>query len=263
MKCIMLGTGHALVRNVYNTCFALEENGSYFLVDTGGGNQILTQLEKANIDIPKIRAIFISHIHVDHILGIFWLVRMIFMYTRMGKMKEPVYVYSHPQCIHSIETIIQELFESQWEFIKNTFILVPVSDLEEATILNHRIQFFDTHAKKDPQYGFNYYYNDQDILTFSGDEPLTRKEIASHSTYLMHEAFCLYSQKDIFHPEKAGHSTALQACLCAQELNIPHVILYHTEDTDIEHRKENYTQEGKGVYTGTIFVPNDLEVIEL
>ena len=50
MKLIMLGTGNALVTECYNTCFVLEENREYFLVDGGGGNGILRQLKDAGIN---------------------------------------------------------------------------------------------------------------------------------------------------------------------------------------------------------------------
>ena len=38
MKLTMLGTGNALVTECYNTCFVLEENEKYFMVDGGGGS---------------------------------------------------------------------------------------------------------------------------------------------------------------------------------------------------------------------------------
>ena len=44
---IILGTGNATVTKCFNTCFAIETGEEYFLVDTGGGNGIMTQLEKA------------------------------------------------------------------------------------------------------------------------------------------------------------------------------------------------------------------------
>lgn len=259
----MLGTGHAIVTHCYNTCFVLEENHEYFLVDTGGGGQILTQLEQANIDLCSIKAVFISHAHTDHIMGVFWLIRMIGMYTMMGRIKEPICLYSHPECIQKIINISKELFTKELSCLGKTLLLCPISDLEERKILNHKIQFFDTQAKKITQFGFNYEYDDEHILTFCGDEPLSRETMCTNTTYLMHEAFCLYSQKETFKPERAGHSTALQACQLAEKLHIPNIILYHTEDTDISNRKMKYTLEGRSVYSGNIFVPDDLEVIEL
>ena len=60
MKITMLGTGHATVTKCYNTCFTISENGKHFLVDAGGGNGILKQLEDANINI------YVEDVEVGH-----------------------------------------------------------------------------------------------------------------------------------------------------------------------------------------------------
>ena len=41
MKLTILGTGNALVTECYNTCFILDDNGQYFMVNGGGGNAVL------------------------------------------------------------------------------------------------------------------------------------------------------------------------------------------------------------------------------
>ena len=41
MRLTMLGTGNALVTEVYNTCFVIENENQYLLVDGGGGSEIL------------------------------------------------------------------------------------------------------------------------------------------------------------------------------------------------------------------------------
>lgn len=69
VELIMLGTGHATVTRCYNTCFVLKIRESAFLVDGGGGNGILHQLEKAGISLTDLSGIFITHVHIDHILG--------------------------------------------------------------------------------------------------------------------------------------------------------------------------------------------------
>lgn len=71
---ILLGTGNATVTRCFNTCFAIKRGEEYFLVDTGGGNGIMTQLEKANIPMEAIHEIFMSHEHTDHLLGLIWLI---------------------------------------------------------------------------------------------------------------------------------------------------------------------------------------------
>ena len=50
----MLGTGNAGVTRCYNTCFAIRTAENVLLVDAGGGNGILVQLEKAGIAIERI-----------------------------------------------------------------------------------------------------------------------------------------------------------------------------------------------------------------
>ena len=50
MTLTILGTGNAVTTECYNTCFVLHESNEYFLVDGGGGSQILHQLKHAGID---------------------------------------------------------------------------------------------------------------------------------------------------------------------------------------------------------------------
>ena len=69
MKLTMLGTGNALVTECYNTCFVLEENEKYFMVDGGGGSAILHQLKHAGFNWMDMREIFITHKHIDHLTG--------------------------------------------------------------------------------------------------------------------------------------------------------------------------------------------------
>lgn len=73
----MLGTGNALVSSCYNTCFILHAaDGSMLLVDAGGGNGILTQMERAGIAYDSIHHLFVTHAHTDHLLGCVWMMRM-------------------------------------------------------------------------------------------------------------------------------------------------------------------------------------------
>ena len=60
----ILGTGNALATRCYNTCFTLHgSNGELLLVDAGGGNGILSQLDHAGIDLCSIHDMFITHTH--------------------------------------------------------------------------------------------------------------------------------------------------------------------------------------------------------
>ena len=63
-KLIVLGTGNASVTKCYNTCSIIQdEKGKYFMIDAGGGNGILTQLEKVYIlSKSRLKKFVISYI---------------------------------------------------------------------------------------------------------------------------------------------------------------------------------------------------------
>ena len=123
MKITMLGTGNALVTECYNTCFVIEDNGQYFMVDGGGGSTILHQLKHAGYD---------------------WM-----------------------------------------------------------------------------------------------------------------------DMRHIFDPYEKHHSTVKDACELAEKLNIRNLLLYHTEDKNLDARKKLYLEEGSCYYHGNLFIPDDLESVEL
>lgn len=102
---ILLGTGNATVTRCFNTCFAIKRGEEYFLVDTGGGNGIMTQLEKANIPMESIHEIFMSHEHTDHLLGLIWLIRMIATKMKKGQYEGNLNIYCHADLKDIILTI--------------------------------------------------------------------------------------------------------------------------------------------------------------
>ena len=80
---------------------------------------------------------------------------------------------------------------------------------------------------------------------------------------MLHEAFCLYSERDIFKPYEKHHSTVKDACELAEKLNVRNLLLYHSEDKNGNNRKKLYIEEGSQYYHGNLYVPDDLETLEL
>jgi ribonuclease Z len=89
------------------------------------------------------------------------------------------------------------------------------------------------------------------------------RSYVENSKWLLHEAFCLYAQRDIFLPYEKHHSTVKEACELAEALNIPNLLLYHTEDETFPDRRQHYTQEGQQYYHNHLIIPDDLETIVL
>ena len=102
-------------------------------------------------------------------------------------------------------------------------------------------------------------------LVFLGDEPLNPVlyDRFKKFDYVMHEAFCLDSEKSIYHAFLKKHSTTRNVCEVMNELEIKNLILYHTEETHKEKRKELYTKEAQEYFNGNVIVPNDLEIIDI
>ena len=73
----MLGTGNATVSQIYNTCFVLQTPITLMLVDAGGGNGILAQLKKINVQISDIHLLFVTLALTDLVLGGIWVIRMV------------------------------------------------------------------------------------------------------------------------------------------------------------------------------------------
>ena len=60
----------------------------------------------------------------------------------------------------------------------------------------------------------------------------------------------LYDQADIFHPYEKHHSTVKDACQLAEKLKVKNVVLYHSEDQNIENRKELIQKKEKLILVG-------------
>ena len=262
-KIIMLGTGHGFVWNLYNTCFLLENNGENLLVDTGGGVEIVKNLEKTGYSLKDINNIFISHCHTDHILGVLWIFKR--MKGFFVKENKKLTIYCNQEVKESIEKLYISVFpEPTIRAIKENVNIHILEDEETIEIAGKEITFFDVHPKGNQLYGFETILENGKRLIFLGDEtcnPILYNRIKD-ADYVMHEAFCLDSEEEIFKAYEKHHSTVKSVCVEMDSLNIKNLILYHTEDTH-ENKKDLYTNEAKQYFKNNVIVPDDLEIIEL
>ena len=113
MKLTMLGTGNAIVTECYNTCFVMQEEDQYFLVDGGGGSTLLRQLKYAGIDWKNIRNIFVTHKHLDHITGILWMIRMICQNMNRGEYEGEATIYAHDEVIALLKDLSGKLLQKK------------------------------------------------------------------------------------------------------------------------------------------------------
>lgn len=265
----MLGTGNATVSQIYNTCFVLQTPSTLMLVDAGGGNGILAQLKKINVQISDIHHLFVTHAHTDHVLGVIWVIRMV---AQCKGYEGLLHVYGNDKVMKVIKTIIDMILaKKQLAKVAERVVFHQLEDGDCFEVGDMKLECFDIQSTKEKQFGFRAELPSSDesdkplVLACLGDEPYNeqnRRYIVG-ADWMMCEAFCLYADRDMFKPYEKCHSTALDAGKLAEELGVKNLILYHTEEKTLANRKENYTREAAENFKGRIFVPDDLEVIEL
>lgn len=264
-KLIMLGTGNGLTFSLYNTCFVIKNTSGVFLVDTGGSAEIVKKLEEKNIKLTELKNIFISHSHTDHILGLIWLFKRIGAIASRGEIKEKINIYCNEVVLKAIEGVSNYILPPKlMTLIYDITNFIVLKDNDKHTINGVEYQFFDIHARGTKQFGFECNLEGKRFI-FLGDETLN-KDLYSrveNADYVTHEAFCLDSEEHIFHAYEKNHSTTLSAARTMNDLNVKNLILYHTEESHGSSRKELYTKEAESIFKGKVYVPNDLEEIEL
>lgn len=265
MKLHVLGTGHATVTKNYNTCFVMENENKYLLVDAGGGNGILKQLKKMEINLNDIEVGFITHKHSDHIVGYIWIIRMVLQGYLKGIRTKDFTLYGNENCLNAIESLCKLVVgEALWnKFINKKFFLKEVKDEQFENIIGLNFTFFDCRyvEKEFPQMAF---YIKEKQFAFCGDVPLNEYYYKKFKdlNWLCLEAFCLESERIIDPLPLTKHKTVMEAAQIANKLHPANLILWHGGD-DKGNRKELYIKEAKQYFAGEIYVPDDLDVLDI
>ena len=259
----VFGTGHAIVEKCYNTCFALKEKDEYFLVDAGGGSQILTHLKKMDVPLTSIHHFFISHCHSDHITGSIWILRMISQMIMAKRYQGNLHIYGCDEVIDLLKIMYKGILGKQFvPLMDDRIIFHYVEDGDTYSILGETVTFFDIHSTKMKQFGFTL---KETKLIFPGDEPYNEccDLYCRNMDILIHEAFCIYQDREIYHPYFAHHSTPVEAANTANRLGVKKLILWHSEDQNYENKPALYAKEAEDIFKGEVIVPKDDEVIKL
>jgi len=69
MKITFLGTGHGLTeKGRFRTAIMIETGGTSYLIDAG--SPVVNQLANMDKELKELRAVFITHTHNDHLIGL-------------------------------------------------------------------------------------------------------------------------------------------------------------------------------------------------
>ncbi len=145
MIAVFLGTGAGVptrARNVSSWALRLDELGEVWLFDCGEGTQ--HQIQKAQLRGGRIRRIFITHLHGDHIFGLPGLLTSLSMYGATG----PIDVYGPD----GLERFVTAAIDTSRSYLNYELAIHVIDEagpvLDEAAVsvrtapLNHRVPAF-------------------------------------------------------------------------------------------------------------------------
>lgn len=154
----ILGSSSALpTANRIPTSQVVFYNKSPFLIDCAEGTQI--QLKKFNISLGRIKNIFISHLHGDHIYGIFGLLSS---FNLLGR-KQDLNIYG-PQQLQNLYSIVLSLNNDELNYKINFYALKP--DGKNLLLQNKHIEIYSFPLR-----------HSKDVWGFSFEEKQKEKNI--------------------------------------------------------------------------------------
>jgi ribonuclease Z len=147
MKLTILGSSSALPTSErYPSAHVLSAHERLFLIDCGEGTQM--QLRKNRIRFAKINHIFISHLHGDHVFGLYGLLSS---FSLMGR-KAPVHLYA-PEKYYNILNSHLDDFDIHLSF---EIDFIPLKGSDPVQILDDKyitVSSFPLHHRI-PAFGF-------------------------------------------------------------------------------------------------------------
>ena len=265
LKLKIMGTASAMPISDRNpSAQMLSVNGRLFLIDCGEGTQ--QQMRRCHLSFLKVEAIFISHIHGDHLFGLFGLLNSMAMYGRTGVLD----IYG-PQALGGILNFYRNWFGNDDGFeiafhpltgkapeVVHTSKHITVT----AFPLKHKIDCYGyrfdeivtpRHALENPAYRGKSYAYCSDTMPFEGLADWVRGV-----DLLYHEATYMDDMAD-----KAAfrfHSTTSGAARCALEAGAKRLVVghYSSRITDFDA----YLQECRAIFPDTV-AAQDGDVFEI
>lgn len=204
----ILGCGSALpTMKHFASAQVVEIRGKFFMVDCGEGTQI--QLRRSHVGFTKIQAIFISHLHGDHCLGIIGLISTFGMLGRTATL----HIYAHEDLGSLLNDMLQMFcphldFSVEFHAINTTQQSVIFEDRSltvETIPLQHRMPCCGflfrekptlRHIRRDmidyygiPNYQINNIKNGADWVTSDG-ETIANERLTSPADAPRSYAYC-------------------------------------------------------------------------
>lgn len=248
MQILFLGTsGSSITASRTNSSILIDND---LLIDVGEGTtQKLLQFEK----LTTIRNILVSHLHVDHFIGIFTLIWKKWLMNDLN----PITIWGPPSTEDAIKTIF-ELTSTPVEVFPFS-IDYRMLDPQDAIKTYGEIS---TTRVQHPVYTLAYRINRKKSICYSSDTaPLKRMvRLAKGCDLLIHDCSMPNKMANLAH--KWTHSTPKDAAEIATQAGVKKLVLFHILG-EIENQMDQVLQDAQDYFTGEIILARDLTQLEV
>ncbi len=214
------------------------------LVDCGEG--CLKSLYKYNIEVSALKAIFISHFHPDHILGLITVISKIGIYSKdLINEYPPIYVPKGMkiQLEHIIDATFSNFLNRRFELRIIELELNPETNLK--ITINNKIYNINWVKTLHSPICYAYKFNDEVIISGDTAPFLSFNEFIKNIPILIHEATFFDYEAELAH--KLNHSTPSDVAKIAKNSGIKQVYLYHVPDID-KNEEEKFISKTKTIF---------------
>jgi len=249
VKLVFLGTGgwiSPLNRNYVSIVLHPNNTDSLYILDFGEGAFKSMQKHKG-IKPSNIKAVFISHIHGDHVLGLPGLLINLRAYGYAGVLK----IIVLEKYVEFLESLFKEIGVKD----KVKYEIIGVKPFDKA-FSDENIEAYTYPSKHSTEsLMFKVVLKKEGKTVFYSSDTSPFKEILNYirgADILIYEATFLEGFEEYAHIK--GHSTIMDALNIALELKIPYLIIFH-EGFMLNLPKEINIEDTK------VIIPSDNEEI--
>ena len=245
MKIIFLGTNGWYATKTGNTvCMLLDTNDYYIILDAGDGIYKVDRYIKTEKPIY----LFLSHFHLEHILGLHILNKFEF--------KRPLRIYGKKGVKEIVSQIASNPFTKPFDELPYKVI---VEELSEGS---HELPFHTTCKllpHPDPSLGYRFEL-DEKIITYCTDTGPHKNvfELAKDADIFISE--CAYKSGHL--DKEWSHMNPEEAAKIAKKANVKQLILTHfdAEEYKMISEREGAEKNARKIFENTIVALDDMKL---
>ena len=245
-----------------NTAFTVRTEEILFLADAGP--TIFNGLQQAGIEPTAIDAMYLSHGHADHILGL----PQIALVSKFVPRQPPLKVYATAAVRAAVTTIQNLTFPESLDTLNGFNWIELIEGQRQSHMVNEKIRL-TTQLVNGPPYmpvmGMRLDFLDQHIsIAYSADTAPSNSvvELATNVDLLIHESSFSASLEPDQDPAYYFHSDGRMAGQIAARAEAGKLVLVHLSRMHGDHRRV-LTAEAAESFSGEIVVPNDGDVMRI